>query len=305
MVYHFRWAGYDQGADQLILHDKWLESYLVRQDRYALNIKGVPDKEFKPVNSTWILFQNIENPYKAFFRIQNWLGSVEDLSASQLRKLHGSMKFEQVVASLKSFVNKANKTLAQDAYKGIIDEKDQASINPDDPFTKVMLKLYGINISNVQLVEVRLDENVKKDSTADIIITKWKQKMIKEGLIEQAEGDRIARETRANGFGYEEDLLLGIAQSYGDLGALYLVREGLKDNQFAATYWGSNLQVQGLIQRATGQTLNADTNTNQLAAIVQTVISQMEAQRRTQAQTSTTQASSQAEPIPRTARLPE
>ena len=154
-------------------------------------------------------------------------------------------------------------------------------------------------------MEVRLDENVKKDSTADIIITKWKQKMIKEGLIEQAEGDRIARETRANGFGYEEDLLLGIAQSYGDLGALYLVREGLKDNQFAATYWGSNLQVQGLIQRATGQTLNADTNTNQLAAIVQTVISQMEAQRRTQAQTSTTQASSQAEPIPRTARLPE
>lgn len=270
--YHFRWIGYDQHTKKPVYHDEWLKSFLVYDDRYVLESKGAPDKEMKLVNTLWMLVLGIQNPYKAFFRIRNWLGTVYDSSEGVLRKLEGTMKYEEMASKMKAFNGRASDTLTLDPYDGVIldIQGNEVQLNTEDSFVEVILEYYGIKASNIQLMELSLEEDVKPGSLPDIITTQFKKRKQADGDVEISKGQAKAMKNVTAAMKDRMKELLVEAESHGSLGSLYILIQGLQDNQFEASFVASNMgaSVQGLIQQATGQTINAGMTREQIIAIM-------------------------------------
>ena len=75
-----------------------LDSILVRQETYALEIKGVEDKNLIPVDIRVILTGHIVNPFKALFRVQEWLETSANRLLAYIRLEFGRSTWEEFQA---------------------------------------------------------------------------------------------------------------------------------------------------------------------------------------------------------------
>lgn len=64
---------------------------------YFVRVKEAETSENFPVQMGLLLTVRVENPYKALFRVANWLGTLSDLVAADTRDFIGSKTFEELI----------------------------------------------------------------------------------------------------------------------------------------------------------------------------------------------------------------
>jgi len=89
--YEFRWVSFEQAEEggklieKTISHEEELDYILVQDDIFYTFLKSADSKELVPVDMELLLTIRIINPYKAFFRVQNWLEAVQNQTKPALR----------------------------------------------------------------------------------------------------------------------------------------------------------------------------------------------------------------------------
>jgi len=101
--YNFRWASFEQGEEQgklaqkTISHEETIDYILVQDDIYYSFVKEAETEGMVPVDVDLLLTIRIINPYKAFFRVQNWLEATQNLLKPALRGFSSEKSFEDLI----------------------------------------------------------------------------------------------------------------------------------------------------------------------------------------------------------------
>ena len=105
-TYTFRWNSLRQTADSTTQdnggiyftpHDEQLQHILLQQDIYYARVEGAEDNKMVPLNLDATIKVKIVNPYKALFRVQEWLEMVWGLVIPALRRYASTQDWEILV----------------------------------------------------------------------------------------------------------------------------------------------------------------------------------------------------------------
>lgn len=102
--YEFNWASFEQVAEdgmlvqKVIPHTKEIDYILVQDDVYYSFVREAEAVGMVPLNVEMLLTIRIINPYRAFFRIQNWLEATQNRLKPALRDFTATKTFEELVA---------------------------------------------------------------------------------------------------------------------------------------------------------------------------------------------------------------
>lgn len=93
--YNFRWTSLrgqmptdDPGTDYKYeeTRSRTVDYILVRQETYLIDLKGIEDKEQLSVDIKLVWTNQIVNPFKALFRVRNWLETSTDRLLTHIRR---------------------------------------------------------------------------------------------------------------------------------------------------------------------------------------------------------------------------
>jgi len=93
-VYTFSWTNITLSGEIQIHPKEWMDYVLLKDDVYFAEIEAAEDKNSLPLNIGLILRIRVVNPYKAIFKIQNWLEMVINLIRVDVRDVIGSDVYE-------------------------------------------------------------------------------------------------------------------------------------------------------------------------------------------------------------------
>jgi len=104
----FKWASFEQvGEDgnlvqKVIPHEDEIDFILVQDDVYYSFVREAETKGMVPVTVEMLLTIRIVNPYRALFRVQDWLEATQNQIKSALRDFVATKTFEELVAQRES-----------------------------------------------------------------------------------------------------------------------------------------------------------------------------------------------------------
>lgn len=102
--HEFRWSSFEQAEEggkliqKVIPHKEVIDYILVQDDVYYTFIREAETKGMVPVDLDLLLTIRIVNPYKALFRVQNWLEAVQNIAKPALRSFVNSKTYEELMA---------------------------------------------------------------------------------------------------------------------------------------------------------------------------------------------------------------
>ncbi len=117
--YKFRWASFEQGEEQgtlvqkIISHEEKIDYVLVQDDIYYSFVTEAETEGMVPVNVNLLLTIRIVNPYKALFRVQNWLEATQNLLKPALRKYISGKSFEDLIRKKEETEREADEFLKE------------------------------------------------------------------------------------------------------------------------------------------------------------------------------------------------
>lgn len=104
-TYRFAWSSLEEVRDEAsgelvkrpVPDNKRIDYILVQSDIYVTRIETAECKDKIPLNSNVILGVKVVNPYKALFRIEQWLEATENLVTAKMREYFGSRTYDDLV----------------------------------------------------------------------------------------------------------------------------------------------------------------------------------------------------------------
>jgi regulator of protease activity HflC (stomatin/prohibitin superfamily) len=125
--YNFQWISERQGStggltivsveavkDVYFPRDERMAHILLKDDTYVLVLDSAEDKEMIPLTVRTLLTVRIANPYKALFRTEQWLETVENQLKSTLRKYVHLNTFKQLAGRKETFEREADDILNEE-----------------------------------------------------------------------------------------------------------------------------------------------------------------------------------------------
>lgn len=101
--YRFRWTSFAQKeeggklAQETVTHYEEIDYVLLQDDIYYTFIREAEAKGMVPVDLELLLTIRVVNPYKALFRVQEWLEMTQNLLMPALREFAGTRTYEELV----------------------------------------------------------------------------------------------------------------------------------------------------------------------------------------------------------------
>jgi len=117
--YEFRWTSFEQTEEEgkvvekRIPHKELVDYILVQDDIYYSFLKGADTKELVPVDMEMLLTVRIVNPYKALFRVQNWLEAVQNQTKPALRGFAADKNYADLIGKKEEIERESDTFLAQ------------------------------------------------------------------------------------------------------------------------------------------------------------------------------------------------
>jgi len=113
-IYNFTWTSVNQ-AGEFIKHPKEvLDFILVQDDIYLLVVEEAEDNQQVPLDVSLFLTLGIVNPFKALFRIQDWLEATNNLIAPAVRDCITRQSFEDWISQPKDLGKEIEERLKTD-----------------------------------------------------------------------------------------------------------------------------------------------------------------------------------------------
>ncbi|MBZ9571874.1 hypothetical protein KJA15_00845 [Patescibacteria group bacterium] len=200
-IYDFRWTGVTEDGEVQHHPKETLDYILIKDDVYWCEVKEAEDSELLPLHIELLLTIGITNPYKALFRIENWLETV----------------INRIKPSVRDYI-------AQSSYKDLVKEKEamggklQAKL---DALIKDFKDLYGIDLKKIEVKEIEPPEDYREAT-----LKKWSAEREKERILVEAsaEAERIAT-------------VYGAVEAKGKLGELVRTLEALEKSPEKGAKW--------------------------------------------------------------------
>lgn len=208
--YEFRWASFEQTAEngklvqKVIPHEQRIDHILVQDDVYYTFVEKAETKGMVPVDAVMLLTIRITNPYKALFRIQNWLEATLNQTRPALREFIGSKQFEELVSALEG---SKEKEMLEKEFNGFL------KASAIDEFVR---EEYGVDLrkAGIATIDPAGDRGINYVEAAS---KKWEAQREKERIetIADAEVERLRR-------------VYGQIKDYGDEGLFIRATEAIE-----------------------------------------------------------------------------
>ena len=107
--YRFRWNSLRQSADDnttdaggiyFIPHDEVINYILLQEDVYYARVESAEDQDMVPLDFDITLRIKIVNPYKALFKVQEWLEATWSEMLPGIRRFIATRKWEQLTKEI-------------------------------------------------------------------------------------------------------------------------------------------------------------------------------------------------------------
>jgi len=149
-IYDFSWTGINPNGEPQRHKKETLDYVLLKEDVYWVEILQAEDKALLPLDVQLVLPIRVINPYKALFRIQNWLEAVISRIAPAVRDRITEEEYREWIQSDKNLGQeifedlKKNDVFAQfeQEYGVRVRATEVRAINPGDKFREASLKEY-------------------------------------------------------------------------------------------------------------------------------------------------------------------
>lgn len=135
--YTFRWITIRPQTGEVIKREEKLDFILVRDDIYAVEVKGAESEGMVPLDIVLLLTMRSENPYKSLFKAQDWSEMIFNRSEATFREYVSSQSFEKLVKEKQAAGGELYSKLES---QGLLDK---------------FLSDYGIRIKAVEMKEIR------------------------------------------------------------------------------------------------------------------------------------------------------
>lgn len=204
-LYGFAWTNVLQDGTVQKHPKQTIDYILVKVDVYWAQVKKAEDKKMLPLDVELVLTIRVVNPYKALFRVQNWL--------------------ETAINRIEPAVRDA---ITEDTYENWISkEKDLADRIISDRETQELLKelrsSFGVEVMAIEVRSIN-------PTTAEL--DEARKATLKKYL---AEKERDAIVVTADAEGKRIKTVYDMVQRYGDLGRLVRTLEAVEKSPLAAS----------------------------------------------------------------------
>jgi len=198
--YKFRWTGVTE--DGRIQHkEEWLQHMLLKDDIYLAQILQAEDEGLLPLDVDLFLTIRIANPYKARFRIQNWLETVINRIQPSIRRYIAETRYEELI------------TKSQTAGQEMWERLNEAKLL--DEFKD----RYGIDVRAIELRQINPPQGYRETTLKERTAQYEKKATV---IAAGAEMIRLRR-------------VYGEIQKFGDLGKLIRTLEAVEKSPLAAS----------------------------------------------------------------------
>lgn len=199
-IYKFSWTGVTE--DEKVEHkEEWLDYILLEDDIYLATINKAEDSKLLPLNLELLLTIRTINPYKALFRVHNWLEAVSN----------------RIKPFTRSYI-------AKDEYNNWINKKGSLGKELMDEFKRVELLeefegRYGLENRAIEVKEINPPEGFLEKTLAPYLADVEKKAI---EIHAKAESERIR-------------MVYKVVQDFGDLGKLIRTLESVEKSPLAAS----------------------------------------------------------------------
>jgi hypothetical protein len=205
-----------------------LDYILVRQETYLLDLKGIEDSEQLSIDIKLIWTNKVINPFKALFRVRNWLETSADRLLTHIRR-----EFAKV--TWKSFQQGDN---LADTLRGILDEIENE---------------YGVKTVGLEITDLKPPAEFL--SAAQSIREAQASVQVALHKAEAATHEATAIKTIADAEAERVGKVMGAAIQLGDEGVAMKVAEDLAKGQGQVNFFGTTVMelVKSILGKKEGQ----------------------------------------------------
>lgn len=214
--YKFRWVSFEQAEEKgklvqkTISHEELIDYILVQDDVYYTFIRESETSDMIPVDVDLLLTIRIVNPYKALFRVQNWLEATLNQLKPVLRRYIANKTLNDLI-NKKEGVGREFEDLLRGAGAEI-DTEEAGRVNIGD----YLERHYGVRIKKVGFVNID-PAGERGKIYQELMSQKWEAERNKERILTLADAE-VERLKRV----YEK------IESFGDTGLFIRTLEAIQ-----------------------------------------------------------------------------
>ena len=211
--YVLKWRGVDVNQKIQPLREELVDYVLLKEDQYYAELvknkdgdTAVEDKNKIPIEVKLLFTLRVINPYKAVFKIQNWLEASINRALTVVRQVVAAQPYDYWITDRKKL---------QDLIMQEVQEE--------------ILMVYGIQVVKIEIRAINPTQEYLKYTTAVAEAEREKEKEII-----QAEKERRKTVILAKGEKKRIEIEYGAIEKFGDLGKLIRVAEAAEGSNLAA-----------------------------------------------------------------------
>jgi len=226
-VYRFQWIGVKPDGTTDTHKERELDYIFVKEDVYFREVPNAEDKNKLPITIKLILPIRVINPYRALFRIQNWLEAVLNRIVDKVRESIGRMTYESIISDRQQAIKVIRDTIA--------------------PILEEYRNEYGVSVRQVEFLEFEPPEAFRTATIQAYLAERDKEKII---ILAEAEKRRLDKVGRG------EALRIGHVyrkiRDYKDIG---LIIRGFEALEKGNTNWVATAGLKDIFQTIFGKPL--------------------------------------------------
>lgn len=217
-IYNFTWTGVTERG-RIVEHEKErLDFVLLKDDVYFCKVENAEDKNLLPLDVELVLTIRVINPYKALFKVQNWLETVKNRIKPFIRNTITLESYEELITKTARIGEEIYDTLAREENgESILGEFEDR---------------YGIRLREIGVKEINPPENYRQET-----LKKWSAERERERTLIDADAEAQRRRIVAQGEADRLGIELGKIQEFGGLGQIVRTLEMLEKSPGQGAKW--------------------------------------------------------------------
>jgi len=211
-IYNFQWTGVKENGE-IDPHPKETVDYiLLKDDTYWAKVEKAEDAKLLPLDVEIVLTIRIVNPYKALFRVENWLETVVNRTKPAVRDAITLKEYEELI--------KDKEAVGKTIYERLNGQR----------LLREFSGRYGVDLRKIEVKEINPPEKYRDDTLKTYLAEKEADQILvlagarKQEAIILAEGEKIKIET-----------VYGAIKPFRDLGKLLRSLEAMEKSPLAAS----------------------------------------------------------------------
>jgi len=151
--YGFRWVAFEQGeqdgklVQKTIPHEeKGLDYIILQDDVYYSFLRDAETKDKVPVDVDLLLTIRVVNPYRAMFRVQNWLEATQNQFKPALRGFIATTDFDELISRKEGLAREIEELLQLGSGEG--------EGTAERTIGEYLERHYGVRVKKVGLVRI-------------------------------------------------------------------------------------------------------------------------------------------------------